>query len=111
MRRSIFAQAGYVVLEPNYRGSTYMVVHYPNLFAAAIELHGVVDRKLFVQRTNPSSSGRWMMKRGGGTPTERPEVYRRTNVLLQIDKVKTPLLVMHGENDPQVPPADSAFFE
>ena len=156
------AQAGYVVLEPNYRGSTgygeafrnlnvedsnggevddvatgaqyliargladsarlaigggshggtmtaYMVVHYPDLFAAAIELYGVVDRKLFVERTNPPSSVRWMMKMGG-TPTEKPEVYQRANVLLQVDKVKTPLLVMHGENDPQVPPADSAFF-
>jgi dipeptidyl aminopeptidase/acylaminoacyl peptidase len=156
------AQSGYVVLEPNYRGSSgygeafrnlnvedsnggevddvaagaqylvargladparlaigggshggtmtaYMVVHYPDLFAAAIELYGVVDRKLFVERTNPSSSIRWMMKMGG-TPTEKPEVYRRANVLLQVDKVKTPLLVMHGENDPQVPPADSAFF-
>ena len=46
----------------------------------------------------------------GGTPTEKPEVYRRANVLLQVDTVKTPLLVMHGENDPQVPPADSALF-
>ncbi|MBB6143639.1 dipeptidyl aminopeptidase/acylaminoacyl peptidase [Silvibacterium bohemicum] len=156
------AQEGYVVLEPNYRGSSgygevfrnlnvedsngaevddvatgaqylvdrgladpaklaigggshggtmtaYMVVHYPNLFAAAIELYGVVDRELFVERTNPPSSIRWMMKMGG-SPTEKPEVYRRANVLLQVDKVQTPLLVMHGEDDPQVPPADSAFF-
>jgi dipeptidyl aminopeptidase/acylaminoacyl peptidase len=156
------AQAGYVVLEPNYRGSNgygevfrnlnvedsnggevddvatgaeylvkrgladparlaigggshggtmtaYMVVHYPDLFAAAIDLFGVVDRKLFVERTNPPSAVRWMMKMGG-SPTEKPEVYRRANVLLQIDKIKTPLLVMHGENDPQVPPANSAFF-
>jgi dipeptidyl aminopeptidase/acylaminoacyl peptidase len=156
------AQAGYVVLEPNYRGSNgygevfrnlnvedsnggevddvatgtqylvtrgladparlaigggshggtmtaYMVVHYPDLFAAAIELYGVVDRKLFVERTNPPSAVRWMMKMGG-SPAEKPEVYRRANVLLQVDKVKTPLLVMHGENDPQVPPANSAFF-
>ncbi|HWZ52079.1 MAG TPA: S9 family peptidase [Granulicella sp.] len=156
------AQAGYVVLEPNYRGSTgygehfrnlnvedsnggevddvaagaqylvargladparlaigggshggtmtaYMVVHYPDLFAAAIELYGVVDRQLFVERTNPASSVRWMMKMGGA-PNEKPEVYRRANVLLQVDKVKTPLLVMHGENDPQVPPANSALF-
>jgi dipeptidyl aminopeptidase/acylaminoacyl peptidase len=156
------AQAGYVVLEPNYRGSSgygeafrnlnvedsnggevddvaagaqylitrgladparlaigggshggtmtaYMVVHYPDLFAAAIELYGVVDRQLFVERTNPPSSIRWMMKMGG-TPTEKPDVYRRANVLLQVDKVKTPLLVMHGENDPQVPPANSALF-
>ncbi len=156
------AQAGYLVLEPNYRGSTgygetfrnlnvedsnggevddvasgaqylvargladparlaigggshggtmvaYTVVHYPDLFAAAIELYGVVDRQLFVERTNPSSSVRWMMKMGG-SPSEKPEVYGRANVLLQVDKVKAPLLVMHGENDPQVPPADSALF-
>ena len=32
--------------------TAYMVVHYPDLFAAAIELYGVVDRKLFVERTN-----------------------------------------------------------
>ena len=156
------AQSGYLVLEPNYRGSTgygevfrnlnvedsnggevddvaagaqtlvaqgladparlaigggshggtmtaYMVVHYPELFAAAIELYGVVDRDLFVQRTNPSSSIRWMMKMGG-SPSEKPDIYQRANVLLQTDKVKTPLLVMHGEEDPQVPPADSAEF-
>ncbi|QHN02901.1 S9 family peptidase [Granulicella sp. WH15] len=156
------AQQGYVVLEPNYRGSNgygevfrnlnvedsngaevddvatgaqylvsrgladstrlaigggshggtmtaYMVVHYPDLFACGMELFGVVDRKLFVERTNPPSAVRWMMKMGG-SPTEKPENYRKANVLLQIDKVKTPLLVMHGENDPQVPPADSAFF-
>jgi dipeptidyl aminopeptidase/acylaminoacyl peptidase len=156
------AQSGYLVLEPNYRGSSgygeafrnlniedsnggevddvatgaqhlvaqgladparlaigggshggtmtaYMVVHYPDLFAAAIELYGVVDRDLFVQRTNPDSSIRWMMKMGG-TPTEKPEVYKRANVLLQIEKVRTPVLVMHGEDDPQVPPADSAEF-
>lgn len=156
------AQSGYLVLEPNYRGSSgygeafrnlnvedsnggevddvatgaqylvsqgladparlaigggshggtmtaYMVVHYPELFAAAIELYGVVDRDLFVQRTNPDSSIRWMMKMGG-TPTEKPEVYKRANVLLQVEKIKTPLLVMHGEDDPQVPPANSAEF-
>lgn len=46
----------------------------------------------------------------GGSPTEKPEICGRANVLLQVDKVKMPLLVMHGENDAQVPPAKSAFF-
>jgi dipeptidyl aminopeptidase/acylaminoacyl peptidase len=89
--------------------TAYMVVHYPELFAAAIELYGVVDRDLFVQRTNPDSSVRWMMKMGGA-PNEKPDVYRRANVLLQVEKIRTPLLVMHGEDDPQVPPANSAEF-
>ena len=156
------AQSGYVVLEPNYRGSTgygeafrnlnvedsnggevddvaagaqylvargladpariaigggshggtmvaYAVTRYPQLFAAGLELFGVVDRELFVERTNPDSSVRWMMKMGG-SPAEKAEVYRRANVLLSVDKIKTPLLIMHGEDDPQVPPAESAQF-
>jgi dipeptidyl aminopeptidase/acylaminoacyl peptidase len=27
-----------------------------------------------------------------------------------VDKIKTPLLVLHGENDPQVPPIESTLF-
>ena len=156
------AQAGYVVLEPNYRGSSgygeafrnlnvedsnggevddvaagaqyliskgladstrigigggshggtmvaYAVARYPELFAAAVELYGVVDRELFVYRTNQNSSIRWRMKMGG-SPTEKPEIYRKANILLAIDKVRTPVLIMHGENDPQVPPAESTQF-
>ena len=156
------AQVGYVVLEPNYRGSSgygeafrnlnvedsnggevddvetgaqylitkgladarrigigggshggtmvaYAVTRYPDTFAAAAELYGVVDRELFVYRTNHSSSIRWMMKMGG-TPDEKPEIYKRANILPAINTVKTPLLIMHGETDPQVPPAESARF-
>jgi len=68
----------------------YAVTRYPELFAAALELFGVVDRELFVYRTNAPSSVRWMMK--------------------IVDKIKTPVLIMHGEDDPQVPPAESAAF-
>ncbi len=156
------AQQGYVVLEPNYRGSTgygekfrnmnvedsgggemddvaaganylvaqgmadpkrlaigggshggtmaaYAVTKYPDLFAAAIELYGVVDRATFNERTNRNSAIRWAMKMGG-RPDEKPEVYRKANALLQIAAIKTPLLIMHGENDPQVPPYESAQF-
>jgi dipeptidyl aminopeptidase/acylaminoacyl peptidase len=156
------AQSGYLVLEPNYRGSTgygeafrnlnvedsnggevddvaagaqyliaqhaadperigigggshggtmvaYAVTRYPTLFAAGIELYGVVDRALFLERTNAPSAVRWSMKMGG-SPQAKPENYRRANILLSVDKVRTPLLVMHGQNDPQVPPAESARF-
>ncbi len=156
------AQAGYLVLQPNYRGSSgygekfrnlnvedsgggemddvaagaeyliaqgmadpkriaigggshggtmvgYAVTKYPDLFACAMELFGVVDRATFNERTNRNSAIRWMMKMGG-TPEEKPEVYRKANTLADVDKIKTPLLVMHGENDPQVPPYESAQF-
>jgi dipeptidyl aminopeptidase/acylaminoacyl peptidase len=156
------SQQGYVVLEPNYRGSSgygekfrnlnvedsgggevedvaagaqylitrgladakrlaigggshggtmvaYAVVKYPDLFAAAIEMYGVVDRASFVERTNRSSAIRWM-KKMGGSPDEKPDVYRRANVLLDVARIHTPLLILHGENDPQVPPYESIQF-
>jgi dipeptidyl aminopeptidase/acylaminoacyl peptidase len=156
------AQQGYVVLEPNYRGSSgygekfrnlnvedsgggemddvaagarylidngladpkhiaigggshggtmvaYAVTKYPALFQAAIEMYGVVDRATFNERTNRNSAIRWAMKMGGA-PAEKPEVYQRANSLARVADIQTPLLILHGENDPQVPPYESAQF-
>jgi dipeptidyl aminopeptidase/acylaminoacyl peptidase len=156
------AGAGYVVLEPNYRGSSgygevfrnlnvedpgggevedvasgakylvarglvdpkrmaiggishgatmtlYMLVRYPDLYAAAIEFAGVADRALFNERTNPNSAIRWQMKMGGPAAA-KPEIYSRANIIAQIDKIQTPLLVLHGEDDPQVPPGNAALL-
>jgi len=89
--------------------TAYAVTKYPQLFAAAIEMYGVVDRATFVERTNRNSAIRWMMKMGG-TPAEKPDVYRRANSLLLADQIQTPLLILHGENDPQVPPYESVQF-
>jgi dipeptidyl aminopeptidase/acylaminoacyl peptidase len=156
------AGAGYVVLEPNYRGSSgygevfrnlnvedpgggevedvaagaryvvarglvdpkrmaiggishgatmtlYMLVRYPDLYAAAIEFAGVADRALFNERTNPNSAIRWQMKMGGPA-SQKPDVYAKANIIAQVDRIRTPLLVLHGENDPQVPPGNAALL-
>jgi len=50
------------------------------------------------------------MLKMGGTPEQKPMVYRKANVLLDVAKIQTPLMIMHGENDPQVPPYESAQF-
>jgi dipeptidyl aminopeptidase/acylaminoacyl peptidase len=85
------------------------VTKLPDKFAAAIELYGVVDRALFLKYTNRNSKIRWETKMGG-TPEEKPAVYRKANILPDVAKIKTPLLIMHGEQDPQVPPQESAQF-
>ncbi|HEY0308433.1 MAG TPA: S9 family peptidase [Acidobacteriaceae bacterium] len=156
------AQHGYVVLQPNYRGSSgygekfrnlnvedsgggevddvalgaaYLVSHgladkerigigggshggtmvayevtkQPNVFHAAIELYGVVDRASFIERTNRSSAVRWTTKMGG-TLQQKPEVYRKANILADVPRITAPLLIMHGEDDPQVPPYESQEF-
>ncbi|HEX3941934.1 MAG TPA: S9 family peptidase [Acidobacteriaceae bacterium] len=157
---SIFlAEQGYVVFEPNFRGSTgygerfrnanvkdscggeiddiqgavdYLVgigvadpkhvgisggshggtvvacavTKLPDTFAAGIEKFGVADRALFLRYTNRNSEIRWETKMGG-TPEEQPAVYRKANVLPDVAQIKTPLLILHGEEDPQVPPQES----
>jgi dipeptidyl aminopeptidase/acylaminoacyl peptidase len=156
------ADQGYVVLEPNFRGSTgygerfrnanvedsgggeiedvvagvkYLVdagltdpkhvgisggshggtvvanavAKFPDTFAVGIEKFGVVDRALFLQYTNRNSEIRWETKMGG-PPELKPAVYRKANVLPDVDKIKAPLLILHGEEDPQVPPQESQEF-
>ena len=85
------------------------VTKYPDLFRAAIEMYGVVDRATYNERSNRNSAIRWEIKMGG-TPEEKPEVYRKANVLLDVAKIKTPLLILHGQEDPQVPPYESVQF-
>jgi dipeptidyl aminopeptidase/acylaminoacyl peptidase len=85
------------------------VARYPDTYAAGIEKFGVVDRALFLVYTNRNSEIRWETKMGG-TPEQVPEVYRKADVLLEVDRIKTPLLVLHGEEDPQVPPQESQQF-
>ena len=46
----------------------------------------------------------------GGTPLEKPEVYRGQTYLPDVPKISAPVLVMHGEDDPQVRPYESAQF-
>jgi dipeptidyl aminopeptidase/acylaminoacyl peptidase len=156
------AQEGYLVFEPNFRGSTGYGEHFRNLnvedsgggeiddigasvqalvnkgladpqrvaigggshggtivanavtklpdtFAAAIEMFGVVDRALFLKYTNRNSRIRWETKMGG-PPEAKPSIYRKANILPDVNKITTPLLVMHGEEDPQVPPQESQEF-
>ncbi|HTQ96829.1 MAG TPA: S9 family peptidase, partial [Candidatus Acidoferrum sp.] len=85
----------------------YAVTKLPDLFCAAISLYGVSNRATFLQRTNRNSVIRMEMKMGG-TPDENPATYRQTNILLDVGKIRTPMLIMHGEDDPQVPLYESA---
>jgi dipeptidyl aminopeptidase/acylaminoacyl peptidase len=84
----------------------YAVTKYPDLWVAALSLFGVADRATYIQRSNRNSAIRWETK-FGGTLQEKPEVYRKANILPDVPKIKAPLLVLWGEEDPQVPPYES----
>ena len=85
------------------------VTKLPDTFAVGIEKFGVVDRALFLRYTNRNSEIRWETKMGG-PPEMKPAVYRKANVLPDVERIKTPLLLLHGEQDPQVPPQESQEF-
>jgi dipeptidyl aminopeptidase/acylaminoacyl peptidase len=82
------------------------VAKYPDVWAVGIEKFGVVDRALFLKYTNRNSAIRWETKMGG-PPDLKPAVYRKANILPDVAKIKAPLLILHGEEDPQVPPQES----
>ncbi len=42
---------------------------------------------------------KFMIRLLGGTPDEVPEAYERYNLLRRIDKIQTPLFVVHGQKD------------
>jgi dipeptidyl aminopeptidase/acylaminoacyl peptidase len=85
------------------------VAKLPDTFAVGIEKFGVVDRALFLRYTNRNSEIRWEVKMGG-PPELKPAVYRKANVLPDVARIKAPLLILHGEEDPQVPPKESQEF-
>jgi dipeptidyl aminopeptidase/acylaminoacyl peptidase len=84
----------------------YAVTKLPDLWAAAISYGGAVNRATFLERTNRNSEIRWEIKMGG-TPQEKPDAYRQTDIIPDVPKIKAPLLIQYGTADPQLPPYES----
>ena len=74
----------------------------PDTFDAAVPMAGIYDfadaygggdrvQKIFTKTGH------------GGAPEDRREIYALSNTLARIRNIKTPLLIMHGENDPAIP--------
>lgn len=77
------------------------VTEYPDLFAAGANLFGVVNFETFFKHSEP-----WMAAISTieyGDPATQAEMLRSLSPIHKIDRVKTPLLVLHGANDTNVP--------
>ena len=77
------------------------VTEFPEMFAAAANLFGVVNFKTFFENTEP-----WMAaisKIEYGDPDTEAEMLRDLSPIHKLDKVKTPTIVLHGANDTNVP--------
>ncbi len=83
---------GYVVLG--------MITEYPDLFNAAVDVVGIANFKTFLENTKPY---RRALRESEYGPLSDPEFLKSVSPIHKADLIKTPLLVIHGENDPRVP--------
>lgn len=74
---------------------------YPELWAAAVNTVGIVNWETFLKNT--SGYRRRQREVEYGMLDKDIEFLRRISPLAKVDKIRTPLFVIHGKNDPRVP--------
>lgn len=77
------------------------VTRYPDLFAAGINVVGIANFITFLERTGPY---RRAHREGEYGSLERDrELLQRISPINMVDRIRCPLMVIHGANDPRVP--------
>jgi dipeptidyl aminopeptidase/acylaminoacyl peptidase len=77
------------------------VAEYPELFAAGANLFGIINFETFFKHSEP-----WMASISTieyGNPATEAEMLRMLSPIHKVDRIRTPLLVLHGANDTNVP--------
>ena len=74
----------------------------PADYACGVDVAGSVDYRMWYE----DPGGAWVTSRMG-TPSERPEVYKRAAVVDRMSRLERPLLVLHGTADMNVPYLES----
>ena len=78
------------------------VTRTPDKFDAAVPMRGAYSEEGRFDETD--RLGQIFTKTGhGGMPDENPDAYRASNSLARLDRLETPVLLMHGELDRRVP--------
>jgi dipeptidyl aminopeptidase/acylaminoacyl peptidase len=91
------------VMGQSYGGFMVMaaVTEYPELWAAGIDIYGIVNFVTFMENTGP-----WRRKHRGaeyGTLEHHRDVLERISPIHKADQIAAPMLFVHGANDPRVP--------
>jgi dipeptidyl aminopeptidase/acylaminoacyl peptidase len=77
------------------------LTEYPDLFAAGANLFGIVNFATFFSHSEP-----WMGAISTieyGDPKTQKELLEKLSPIHKVDRIKAPLLVLHGANDTNVP--------
>ncbi len=82
------------------------VTRHPSLFAAAVDVAGVVDYRMYY---DDPYHGSWTASRIG-TPEQNPLVYDNASPISHIGELQRPLLILHGTADVNVPFIESVHL-
>ena len=74
---------------------------YPNLWAAGVDIVGIVNFVTFLENTAPYR--RALREAEYGSLEKDRKILDSISPINSIDKIKAPLFVIHGANDPRVP--------
>lgn len=74
---------------------------YPELFAVGIDVCGMSNFATFYEHTEPWIAAAAVSKYGD--PIADAELLRELSPITRIDRLRAPLMVVHGENDSNVP--------
>ena len=91
------------IMGGSYGGYMVMVgvTEFPSMFAAGVNLFGVVNFESFFRETEP-----WMAAISTteyGDPVTEADMLRDLSPIHKLDQITTPLFVLHGANDTNVP--------
>ena len=80
----------------------------PDLWAAGVSIVGVVSWKTLYDTTRGDL--RDYLERELGDPAKVPDLYRDRSPLTHVAKIKAPLLILQGANDPRVPQSEAKLM-
>ncbi|MCY3936309.1 MAG: S9 family peptidase [Chloroflexi bacterium] len=104
LRQEGIAAAGRLgIMGASYGGYMTMagLAQYPELFAAGVNICGVVNFFTFFEQTEAWMAAISTVKYGD--PATEPELLRELSPFFQLERVQSPTLVIHGANDTNVP--------
>jgi dipeptidyl aminopeptidase/acylaminoacyl peptidase len=92
---------------PSYGGfvTLAMLAHYPDLFRAGVDFYGPADLRTFLGRTAEYRRAHRIAEYGD--PVRDSVFMAAISPARHAGRIKAPLLVVQGKNDPVVPPSES----